>query len=116
MQKRYNHSMNQPRKPKQVASPYSTGGGGPEYEDYVGAYYLAMMLLRAVPRGQSAAATAREIQFQALYRGEPIDDLIVHSSLPRGEMKLALQIKHDLTFGEIDKTFDDVMHACWETF
>ncbi len=107
--------MGRSRKSKKVASPYSTGGGGPEYEDHVGAYYLAMMLLRAVPRGQNVAA-AREIQFQSLYRGEPLDDLIVRSSLAQGEMKLALQIKHDLTFGEKDDTFDDVLHACWETF
>ena len=44
--------MGRSRKSKKVASPYSTGGGGPEYEDHVGAYYLAMMLLRAVPRGK----------------------------------------------------------------
>ena len=108
--------MNQSRKSKKVASPYSTGGGGPDYEDYVGAYYLAMMLLQAVPRGQSTAAAAREIQFQSLYRGEPVDDLIVRSSLPQGEIKLALQIKRDLMFGEKNDTFDDVMYACWETF
>ena len=108
--------MSQSRKSKKVASPYSTGGGGPGYEDYVGAYYLAMMLLRAFPRGQSAAVAVREIQFQALYRGEPVDDLVVRSSLPQREIKLALQIKHDLTFGEKDDTFDDVLYACWETF
>ena len=58
----------------------------------------------------------REIQFQALYRGEPVDDLVVRSSLPQREIKLALQIKHDLTFGEKDDTFDDVLYACWEMF
>lgn len=107
--------MGRSRTSKKVASPYSAGGGGSEYEDHVGAYYLAMMLLGAVPRGQNVAA-AREIQVQSLYRGEPLDDLIVRSSLPQGEMKLALQIKRDLTFGEKDDTFDDVIHACWITF
>ncbi len=108
--------MSQSRQPKKVASPYSTGGGGANFEDYVGAYYLAMMLLRATPLGQSAAATAREVQFQSLYRGEPVDDLRILSNLPQGEMKLALQIKHDLTFGEKDDTFDEVLYACWQTF
>src|ERR1700693_2567355 len=108
--------MSQSRQPKKVASPYSTGGGGANFEDYVGAYYLSMMLLRATPLGQSAAAVAREVQFQSLYRGEPVDDLRVLSNLPQGEMKLALQIKHDLTFGEKDDTFDEVLYACWQTF
>ena len=108
--------MSQSCKPKQVASPYSTGGGGSNFEDYVGAYYLAMMLLRAAPLGQSTAAIAQEIQFQFLYRGEPVDDLKVLSRLPQGETKLTLQIKHDLTFGEQGDTFDEVLYACWETF
>ena len=108
--------MSQSRQPRKIASPYSTGGGGSNFEDYVGAYYLAMMLLRAAPLGQSTAAIAREVQFQSLYRGEPVDDLRVLSNLPQGEMKLALQIKHDLTFGGKDDTFNEVLYACWQTF
>jgi len=85
--------MSQSRKRKQVASPYSTGGGGSNFEDHVGAYYLARLLLRAAPLGQGTAAIAREIQFQSIYRDEPVDDLRIFSSLPQGEMKLTLQIK-----------------------
>lgn len=98
-----------------VASPISTGGAGSDYEKRVGAYYLAALLLQAVPRGQEAGVT-REVRFQRLYEGEPLDDLIIVSELPVGEAKLALQIKRDLTFGEKDETFDEVIQACWETF
>lgn len=98
-----------------VASPISTGGAGSDYEKRVGAYYLAALLLQAVPRGQEAGVT-REVRFQRLYEGEPLDDLIIFSELPVGEAKLALQIKRDLTFGEKDETFDEVIQACWETF
>lgn len=97
-----------------VASPISTGGAGSDYENQVGAYYLAALLLQAVPRGQDAGVT-REVRFQRLYEGEPLDDLIIVSELPGGEAKLALQIKRDLTFGEKDKTFDEVIQACWKT-
>ena len=83
---------------KKVASPISTGGAGNDYEKRVGAYYLASLLLQAVPRGQEAGVT-REVRFQRLYEGEPLDDLIIVSELPVGEAKLALQIKRDLTFG-----------------
>jgi len=98
-----------------VASPISTGGAGSDYEKRVGAYYLVALLLQAVPRGQEAGVT-REVRFQRLYEREPLDDLIIVSELPVGEAKLALQIKRDLTFGEKDETFDEVIQACWETF
>jgi hypothetical protein len=100
---------------KKVASPISTGGAGNDYENRVGAYYLAALLLQAVPRGQEAGIT-REVRFQRLYEGEPLDDLIIVSELPVGEAKLAIQIKRDLTFGEKDKIFNEVIQACWETF
>ena len=48
-----------------VASPFSTGGGGSDFERRVGAYYLAMALLRSIPRGQDAGLT-REVRFQRL--------------------------------------------------
>ena len=79
--------MSQSRKPKQVASLYSKGGGS-NFEDYVGAYYLAMMLLRAAPLGQSTAAIDQEIQFQSLYRGEPVDESKVSSKQKDVDMRL----------------------------
>ncbi len=99
----------------EVASPISTGGAGSDYEKRVGAYYLAALLLQAVPRGQEAGVT-RGVRFQRLYEGEPLDDLIIVSEFSAGEAKLALQIKRDLTFGKTDQTFDEVIQACWETF
>ncbi len=98
-----------------VAPPFSTGGGGSDFERRVGAYYLAMALLRSIPRGQAAGLT-REVRFQRLYEGDPLDDLIILSDLPVGESKLALQIKRDLVFGQADEIFDKVMRASWDTF
>jgi hypothetical protein len=98
-----------------VASPTSTGGAGTDFERRVGAYYLAETLFGAIPRGMKSGIT-REVRFQRLYQGEPLDDLIIISSLPSAEAKLALQLKRDLTFGDKDETFDEVMKACWQTF
>src|SRR5215208_1689660 len=42
---------------KGIANPTSTGGGGVDYERLVGAYYLAMTLLHAVPRGRDFGVT-----------------------------------------------------------
>jgi hypothetical protein len=36
---------------KQLASPFSTGGGGEKLQELVGAYYLAALLLQQTPRG-----------------------------------------------------------------
>jgi hypothetical protein len=98
-----------------VASPVSTGGAGSDFERRVGAYYLAAVLLGAIPRGMRAGVT-QEVRFQRLYQCEPLDDLIIVSSLPYAEAKLALQLKRDLTFGDKDEIFDEVMKACLQTF
>ena len=107
--------MADPLQPESLTSPYPAGGGGSDYERLVGAAYLAMALLRSVPRGLDGG-TAREVRFQRLYEGQPLDDLIIVADLPDGESKLALQIKRDLVFGEANTTFQDVVRACWQTF
>jgi hypothetical protein len=83
---------------QKVASPISTGNVGGDFESLVGAYYLAMVLLRSIPRGQDAGV-AEEVRFQRLYEGEPLDDLIIISELPIGKAKLAIQVKRYLVFG-----------------
>lgn len=100
---------------RKISSPVSTGGAGSDFERRVGAYYLAVTLLGGIPRGTKAGVT-REVRFQRLYQGEPLDDLIVVSDLLAGEAKLALQLKRDITFGDNDEIFDEVMNACWQTF
>jgi hypothetical protein len=101
--------------PKQLASPYSTGDGGGDLQSQVGAYYLAGLLLRHVPRGLDAG-TLSEVRFQRLYEGLAVDDLVCVADTPGGTAKLALQIKNDLTFGERDALFAEVMTACWQTY
>lgn len=100
---------------KNVASPFSTGGGGGNFERQVGGYYLSGLLLGNVPRGLSNGVI-KELRFQRLYEGEPLDDLIVTAETNDAKLKLALQIKRDLVFGEKDATFDEVIAACWQTF
>ena len=100
---------------KKLASPFSTGGGGDDLQGQVGAYYLAGLLTGHVPRGLEVG-TIEEVRFQRLYEGEPLDDLVCVAGTITGLSKLSLQIKNDLTFGEKDDLFNDVMAACWQTF
>ncbi len=99
---------------KNLASPFSTGGGGDDFQSKVGAFYLASLLAQHVPRGLDNG-TLDEVRFQRLYDGEPLDDLICVADTTTGQAKLALQIKHDLTFGQND-VFNQVMAACWQTY
>ena len=101
--------------PKQIASPFSTGGGGDDFQFQVGACYLAGLLLRHVPRGLDAGTLA-EVRFQRLYEGEPLDDLVCVAETTAGPNRLALQMKNDLTFGEKDELFEEVIAACWRTY
>ena len=98
-----------------LSSPFSTGGGGPDFERWVVAYYLAMALIKGVPRGLNGGAT-REIRVQRKFQGNALDDLIVVADLSSGAAQLSLQIKRDLTFGEENEVFNEVMEACWKTY
>jgi len=98
-----------------VASPYSTGGGGGDLEHRVGASYLAAALCGVVPRGQPAGITTT-VSFQRLYEGHSLDDIVVYSTVATGEAKLALQLKRNLAIGEDNPLFADVMRACWLTY
>jgi hypothetical protein len=98
-----------------IASPVSTGGGGSDFERKVGAAYLSSALLRSACRGFSSGSVT-EVRFQRRFEGESADDIKVICELAGGEAKLTLQVKRDLSFGEKDPVFDEVLAALWETF
>ena len=98
-----------------ISSPVASGGKGTDFQSLVGAYYLVALLMQSVPRGQENGIT-KEVRFQRLFDGNPLDDLIIISSLPVGEAKLSLQIKLDFSFGKKDEKFDKVINDCWQTF
>ncbi len=98
-----------------IASPVSTGGAGSDFERKVGASFLVSALLRSACRG-FASGTVTDVQFQRQFEDEPADDIKVLCNLPSGQAKLTLQVKRDLTFGEKDPIFDEVITALWETF
>lgn len=100
---------------KNISNPFSTGGGGSDFEKQVGAYYLSCLLLKVLPKGFSAG-NVKEVCFQQQYQGDFLDDIVIVSEIETGELKLSLQIKRDLIFGEKDGKFDEVISACWETF
>jgi hypothetical protein len=99
-----------------LSNPFSTGSGGTTFEQLVGASYLVALLAGHIPRGLDWGIT-KEIRFQQRWSGCLIDDLAVTSTDGTQERRLALQIKHNLSFVHSDQdTFPRVIQDCWDVF
>ncbi len=99
-----------------MSSPYSTGGGGPQFEVRVTAYYCAAVLAEA--RGRALPGVcATEVLTQRAAFDEPLDDLVVNGLTNDGAAtKLSLQVKSSLRFTESDEEWQDVLGQAWGTF
>ena len=97
-----------------VSSPYSTGGGGTNFEHDVGALYMAALLTEKIPAGVQDGKV-KKIQFQALHTGSLVDDIIITLD-DKTQRIIAYQLKHRLTFSQSDNTFKDIIEDCWKTF
>lgn len=102
---------------KQVSNPFSTGGGGVNFELQVQASFVALMLAG----GFAPCLPCRPIQkikLQARYAGYDIDDLIVFTASANGsdQCKLLGQIKHSISITAGDVVFGEVIAAAWRDF
>jgi len=101
-----------------LSNPFSSGGGGVAFEHLVGASYLVSLLAQDVPRGLDRGITD-SVAFQRRWAGAVLDDIVVTSRTSDGqERRLALAVKHDLTFSsaESNTLFYQVVSDCWQTF
>ena len=104
---------------KQLSSPFSTGGGGHNFEMRVQAYFVTLML-----SGGFAPALPpwpiKRIKLQGKYVGYDTDDAIVFVERPDGkkERRLLCQIKHSIsiTKARTNKVFRDVIQGAWNDF
>ena len=99
-----------------MPSPFSTGGGGAQFETRVAASCIAAVLCEAPVRGLPGEfATA--VQSQRAAFDSPLDDMIVKGVRQDGrETQLDLQIKNKLAFTENDPEWVDVLKRAWNTF
>jgi hypothetical protein len=109
--------MNSVHGDPEVANPFSTGGGGGAFEHLIGVSYLVTLLAGDIPRGLDWGTCTR-VGFQQRWEGGVLDDIVVTSSNGQKERRLALQIKHDLTFSDApsNKKFARVVDDCWKAF
>src|SRR5579859_5522231 len=98
-----------------LSNPFSTGSGGATFEQLVGASYLVSLLAGHLPRGLDWGIT-KEVRFQQRWSGCVIDDVVVVSSDGTRDRRLALQLKHDLSFTKSDDIFARVIADCWLVF
>ena len=93
-------------------NPYSTGGGGINFEQKIGSMYLSFLLARQVPYGLDGIT--KEIRFQQIH-SEPLDDLVILSERGGISRKLSLQLKHNMRFTNSDPNFETTISDCWKT-
>jgi len=102
---------------RQLSNPFSSGGGGVNFETRVQASFVVLM----VTGGFAACfpgCPIKKIKLQGKYAGYDTDDLIVFVERPSDgqERKLLGQIKHYIKITEGDNVFGEVIQAAWSDF
>lgn len=96
----------------QQSNPFSTGGGGTNYEQWVQTYFVASMILGwRIPNVKSNKI--EKIKLQGRYDGYDTDDCIVFGD---NNAKMLCQIKHKVTFTKASNLFYEVLSGAWNDF
>lgn len=98
---------------KKLSNPFSTGGGGVDFEHRVQATFLLALLVKGFSPLLDLPVTS--LEFQAKRLGKDIDDIVVTASAESRSANLLCQIKHGITIGE-NSTFKEVIAAAWSDF
>jgi hypothetical protein len=104
-------------KDKKLSNPFSTGGGGNDFETAVQASFVALMLTSGcVPCLQPWPIV--KIKLQGKVDGFATDDLIVLVENPDNneQRKLIGQIKHSITITKSATLFGDIINSAWNDF
>ncbi len=101
----------------ELSNPFSTGGGGPNFEVHVQAAFVALMLTDGFAPGWPGWLI-KKIKLQGKFDGYDTDDLIVfvESSDGSQKRKMLAQIKHTVSITENNKKFREVISAAWNDF
>src|SRR5690606_4306460 len=86
---------------KEQSNPFSTGGGGVNFESRVQASFIVALLAGTPIPCMPTNAHVKEISFQNRYAGVHTDDLLVVSKdLVNNKRNLHIQIKHEITISD----------------
>jgi len=100
----------------ELASPFSTGGGGPFFEAKVQAGFLLHLLIGGrVPCLPSG--TVRSVRFQGRRAGYATDDVVVEILSDLGQQhRLLAQVKHHATITKSGPDFRAALEGAWADF
>ena len=99
-----------------VSSPVATGGAGTFFEQHVDAYWLAQLLVRAIPPILHDC-TVVEVHFQTERLGWNTDDFLVVGENGLGSRrKLVGQVKRSFTVSSTDEECKKAMQDFWKDF
>lgn len=103
---------------KKQSNPFSTGGGGVNFETRVQAAFALSLLTKSCVPCLSKYMRAKELKFQNKYDGVNTDDFVLVATDKLGnESKLFAQIKHELTISSsTDSVFAEVINSAWSDF
>lgn len=96
----------------EISNPFSTGGGGVNYEVNVQTYFVASMILGWKIMNLKADKVEK-IKLQGRYEGYDTDDCIIFGD---NGNKMLCQIKHAISINNSDEVFNDVIKAAWNDF
>ncbi|HJW93458.1 MAG TPA: ATP-binding protein [Thermoanaerobaculia bacterium] len=99
-----------------IASPASSGGEGTYFEQHTNAYWLALLLVDAIPP-MALDGTISKVSFQTEHLGWSTDDVLVTSRTSTSDIRqLACQVKKSLTIGADDAEFSGTIIDAWKDF
>lgn len=99
-----------------VSSPAATGGAGNSFEQHVVAYWLSLLLVRAVPPILRDCTTA-EVHFQAEHLGWNTDDFLLVGQTGGGlQRRLLGQVKRTFTVSASDEECVKAIGDFWKDF
>ncbi|MFF2530284.1 ATP-binding protein [Brevibacillus sp. NPDC058079] len=102
---------------KEQSNPFSTGGGGGNFETRVQAAFTVLMLTGRIAPCLPAWPIVK-LKLQGRYAGFNTDDFIVFTQDPqtRTEAKLLAQLKHSISITVGNEVFGEVVQAAWNDF
>ena len=101
---------------KKVSSPAATGGAGTAFEQHVGAYWLAQLLVQGIPP-ILIDTTVREVIFQTERLGWNTDDfLVVCDRAGVDTCRLIGQVKRSFTVSAVDDECVKAIGDFWKDF
>jgi hypothetical protein len=96
-------------------SVFQKGGGGTNFEQSVQTAFLITLIIRGnvpcIPSGELS-----EVALQVTNRGYETDDFLAIAKSTKGEHRLLVQVKHDISFTIENDKFKEVISAFWKDY